>query len=261
GGLASPCTFRFSIHVFPFQIINNYLDGTQGEAMGSMSGLHFRDSNRKVDYVLVYHYRKRLTQHKSGAGSLGPIHRAASMAIVSNGETKKGCLNLQPDSGQHIPQEAQVIELDPLDTLEEEKRLQREEYECNLAAAGLEIEKDIENKSQGLNFVRIHATWQVLSREAELLKIKMPTKKMYEIKEEEGIVKKLSEIWCKLFEPLQPHVPQEDTKMKNLSYPFSREKIYLGNSKMKHKTCSGQTNRFLQVLHAGSCSLLAKIHS
>lgn len=50
---------------------------------------------------------------------------------------------------------------------------------------------------------------------------------MYEIKEEGGIVKKLSEIWRKLSEPLQPQVPQEDTKMKSLSYPFSREKIYL----------------------------------
>ncbi|XP_021249264.1 anoctamin-2 isoform X1 [Numida meleagris] len=214
-------------------IINNYLDGTQGEAMDSMGGMHIRDSKRKVDYVLVYHYRKCLTQHQPGAGSPGPMQRAASMAIVSNGETRKGCLELQPDNGQHAPQEAQVIELDPLDTLEEEKRLQREEYECNLVAAGLEIEKDVENKSQGLNFVRIHAPWQVLSREAELLKIKMPTKKMYEIKEEGGIVKKLSEIWCKLTGPLQPQVPQEDTKMKNLSYPFSREKMHLYNIRDK----------------------------
>lgn len=118
--------------------------------MDSMSGMHFRDSNRKVDYVLVYHYRKRLTQHNPGAGSPGPMHRAASMAIVSNGETKKGCLNLQSDNDQHTPQETQVIELDPLDALEEEKRLQREEYESNLMAAGLEIEKDIEVRRRKL---------------------------------------------------------------------------------------------------------------
>uniref|UniRef100_A0A8C2U0E4 Anoctamin n=1 Tax=Coturnix japonica TaxID=93934 RepID=A0A8C2U0E4_COTJA len=191
-----PITF----YLYPCIIINNYLDGTEREAMDSMSGTHFRDSNRKVDYVLVYHYRKRFTQHQPGAGSLGPMHRAASMTIASNGETKKSCLKLQRDNGQNAPQEAQVIELDPLDTLEEEKRQQREEYECNLMAAGLEIEKDVE---------------------------------MYKIKEEGGILKKLSEIWCKLSEPLQPQVPQEDTKMKSLSYPFSREKIYLYNIRDK----------------------------
>uniref|UniRef100_A0A8C0H1I5 Anoctamin n=1 Tax=Chelonoidis abingdonii TaxID=106734 RepID=A0A8C0H1I5_CHEAB len=171
--------------------INNYLDGTQVEARGGTSpgGKHFRDSKRKVDYVLAYHYRKRASQHQRSIGSLGHLHRPSPLAIISNGEMGK---------------KAQMIEMSPLDALEEEKREQREEYERNLVEAGLELEKDIENKSHGLSFVRIHAPWNVLSREAEFLKIKMPTKKMYEIKEEGGILKKLCEIWHKATKPLQP---------------------------------------------------------
>lgn len=36
----------------------------------------------------------------------------------------------------------------------------------------------MQSKSQGSVFVRIHAPWQVLAREAEFLKIKVPTKKV-----------------------------------------------------------------------------------
>lgn len=36
----------------------------------------------------------------------------------------------------------------------------------------------LQSKSQGSVFVRIHAPWQVLAREAEFLKIKVPTKKV-----------------------------------------------------------------------------------
>ncbi|NXH49138.1 ANO2 protein, partial [Dicaeum eximium] len=225
-------------------IINNYMEGTQAEARdkASPSGLHFRDSKRKVDYVLAYHYRRRLAPHTPGAASPEPRRGSASVTPVSNGGTRKDHSEQQQqqDNGQRVLQEwpglpgLEVLQLSPLDAVEEEKRLQREEYERNLLEAGLEIEKDPENKSQGLSFVRIHAPWQVLSREAELLKIKMPTKKMYEITEEKGILKTLNEIWCKLTEPLQPQVPQqENTKMKTLSYPFSREKIYLYNIKDK----------------------------
>ncbi|NXX93095.1 ANO2 protein, partial [Centropus bengalensis] len=224
-------------------IINNYLDGTQGgaEDKTSPSGMHFRDSKRKVDYVLAYHYRKHLTRHPPDVGSPEPMRGSASLALVLNGGAGKSRAEQQrEDGGQHVlqvqvgPSGTEVIELGPLDALEEEKQLQREEYERNLVEAGLEIEKDPENKSQGLSFVRIHAPWQVLSREAELLKIKMPTKKMYEITEEGGIFKKLNEIWCKLTGPLKPQVPQpENTNMKSLSYPFSREKIYLYNIKDK----------------------------
>ncbi|XP_053912431.1 anoctamin-2 [Cuculus canorus] len=231
------------VESFSSPIINNYLDGTQGgaEDKASPGGMYFRDSKRKVDYVLAYHYRKRLTRHPPGMGLPEPMHRSASLALVLNGGAGKSHAEQQQEhGGQHALQEqvgtpwTEVIELGPLDALEEEKLLQREEFERNLMEAGLEIEKDPENKSQGLSFVRIHAPWQVLSREAELLKIKMPTKKLYEITEEGGILKKLNEMWCKLTEPLQPQVPQQgDTNMKSLSYPFSREKIYLYNIKDK----------------------------
>ncbi|XP_044278201.1 anoctamin-2 [Varanus komodoensis] len=211
-------------------VINNYLDGAQVGVTEKTSpgGMHFRDSKRKVDYVLAYHYRKCSSQ--SGGGSPGLLHRP--VAIISNGETAKSQPEQQQQQhGQDVSSpDVEVVDLGPLDPLEEAKREQRDEFERNLMEAGLEIEKDVENKSQGLSFVRIHAPWNVLSREAEFLKIKMPTKKTYEIKEEGGIVKKLSKIWHKLTEPLQPKVPQQNsTRMKNLSYPFAREKIYLYN--------------------------------
>ncbi|CAM5082002.1 unnamed protein product [Natator depressus] len=245
--------------------INNYLDGTQVGARGGTSpgGMHFRDSKRKVDYVLAYHYRKRASQHQRGIGSLGPLHRPSPLAIISNGEMGKSHSEQQQNQRQNAPQqqhvqpEAQMIEMSPVDALEEEKREQREEYERNLVEAGLEIEKDIENKSYGLSFVRIHAPWNVLSREAEFLKIKMPTKKMYEIKEEGGILKKLYEIWQKTTKPLQPKVPQQNnTKMKSLSYPFSREKIYLYNIKDKDTFFDNATRSRIvrEILKRTSCT-------
>ncbi|GAB0177353.1 anoctamin-2 [Grus japonensis] len=110
--------------------------------------MHFRDSKRKVDYVLAYHYRKRLARHPPGVGSPEPTRGSASLALVSNGGTGKGCAEpQQQDGGQPALQQRprpEVIELGPLDALEEEKRLQREEYERNLVEAGLEIEKDPE---------------------------------------------------------------------------------------------------------------------
>ncbi|XP_007436264.1 anoctamin-2-like, partial [Python bivittatus] len=222
-GRSEPASYRKTCNS---PVINNYLDGAQLSVPESTSpgGMHFRDSKRKVDYVLVYHYRK----HSSvpGGDPPGPLQRPVSLAIISNGETAKSQQKQQEGSTP----EAQVIDLTPQDALEGAKQEQREEFERNLIEAGLELEKDVENKSQGLIFVRIHAPWNVLSREAEILKIKMPTKRTYEIKEEGGIVKKLSSVWQKFTEPLQPKVPEQNaTRMKNLSYPFSREKVYLYN--------------------------------
>lgn len=143
-------------------IVNNYMEASEPVfSEACVSRMHFRDSQRKVDYVLAYHYRKRAAHPGHGV----PGH---SLAIVSNGETGK-----EPHAGG--PGD---IELGPLDALEEERKEQREEFEHNLLEAGLELEKDVESKHQGSIFVRIHAPWQVLAREAEFLKIKVPTKKV-----------------------------------------------------------------------------------
>ncbi|XP_067325042.1 anoctamin-2 isoform X2 [Anolis sagrei] len=212
-------------------VINNYMDGAQvGATERTVPGMmHFRDSKRKVDYVLAYHYRKRISHVEDG--SPGPLHRPPSLAIISNGETAKTQSEQQQQCNPDAPcPDSETVDMSPLDVLEETKWEQRNQFESNLVEAGLEIEKDVEKKSQGLSFVRIHAPWNVLSREAEFLKIKMPTKKTYKIKEDGGILKKMSEIWHQFTKPLQPNVPRRNnTRMKNLSYPFSREKMYLYN--------------------------------
>eukprot|EP00070_Physeter_catodon_P040392 XP_028347286.1 anoctamin-2-like [Physeter catodon] len=92
------------------------------------------------------------------------------------------------------------------------------------------LPRPLQSKSQGSVFVRIHAPWQVLAREAEFLKIKVPTKETYVIKSGGSIAKTFNKILQKLSAPLKPRVPEHsDNRMKILSYPFSREKMHLYN--------------------------------
>ncbi|XP_072509807.1 anoctamin-2 isoform X2 [Notamacropus eugenii] len=227
-------------------VINNFLDPndpTSSEAR--QSRMHFLDNQRKVDYVLVYHYRNRGGQPVQGSSS---GHRAP-LAVISNGEMGK-----EPNASR---QGDMMIEMGPQDALEEERKEQREEFEYNLMEAGLELEKDLENKNQGSSFVRIHAPWQVLTREAEFLKIKVPTKKMYEIKSKNTITAKFNDIVQKLTLPLLPHIPEHsNNKMKNLSYPFSREKLYLYNIKDKDTFFNNATRSRIvhEILKRTSCS-------
>ncbi|CAO2606660.1 Ano2, partial [Lemmus lemmus] len=221
-------------------VINNYLDVNEPQSEARLSRMHFHDNQRKVDYVLAYHYRKRGAHQGHGS----PGH---SLAVISNGETGK----------EHHAGGPGDIELGPLDALEEERREQRDEFEHNLMAAGLELEKDLESKSHGSVFVRIHAPWQVLAREAEFLKIKVPTKKMYEIKAGGSIAKKFSAVLQTLSSPLQPRVPEHsNNRMKNLSYPFSREKMYLYNIQEKDTFFDNATRSRIvhEILKRTACS-------
>ncbi|MXQ83637.1 hypothetical protein E5288_WYG014539 [Bos mutus] len=195
-------------------VINNYLEASEPvSSEARVSRMHFYDSQRKVDYVLAYHYRKR----GAHPGHSSPGH---NLAIVSNGETGK-----DPQAGA--------------------------------PALLFLLVCPFQSKSQGSVFVRIHAPWQVLAREAEFLKIKVPTKKMYEIKSQGSIAKTFSKILHKLSAPLKPRVPEHsNSRMKNLSYPFSREKMYLYNIQDKDTFFDNATRSRIvhEILKRTTCS-------
>uniref|UniRef100_A0A3Q2E1R5 Anoctamin n=1 Tax=Cyprinodon variegatus TaxID=28743 RepID=A0A3Q2E1R5_CYPVA len=126
-------------------------------------GLFFADGKRKVDYVLCYKCKKR-------RGS------KPRLSISSNGNLPiilPVRLETEAESGEAggAAGDAEDSKLS-----EEEKALMREEFEAGLLEAGLQIERDKE-KSNGISFIRLHIPWSILSREAELQKIKVAVKK------------------------------------------------------------------------------------
>ncbi|CDQ94776.1 unnamed protein product [Oncorhynchus mykiss] len=171
-------------------------------------------SSQMVDYVLVFYQRKQISVrggdrlHRLSAPP-HPPHRLSRSA--GDGEV---CVEVE-------------LEADPA---EGEMVLIREEFEARLLEAGLEMERDTEVRVYGPSFTRLHVPWQVLSREAEFLKIKVPTKKSYDLKQENGFSASLSEFWRKVNQPFQPNIPQlGHSTTKQLSHCFSRDKLHLFN--------------------------------
>ncbi|KAM8740906.1 anoctamin-2b isoform 2-T2 [Acanthopagrus schlegelii] len=204
----------------------------------SAEGLCFSDGRRKVDYVLVFHQRRHGSIRSPASTSVSHDR----LSIVSNGNFPP---SVGPDAeagrGGGVQGEAAnagevFMELgcsggnEPTEPADHEMRLIRQEFEANLLEAGLEIERNNELKTHGPSFTRLHAPWPVLCREAEFLKIKVPTKTSYELKEESGFGSRMSTLWRKLNQPFQPKVPHQDhERTKFLSHCFSRDKIHLYN--------------------------------
>uniref|UniRef100_A0A669C8Q8 Anoctamin n=1 Tax=Oreochromis niloticus TaxID=8128 RepID=A0A669C8Q8_ORENI len=170
--------------------------------MGSTSGphaigegLYFSDGRRKVDYVLVFHQRRHTSIRSPASASVSQDR----LSIVSNG----------------------AGDGEPMEPGDHEMRLIRQEFEANLIEAGLEIERDRELKSHGPSFTRVHAPWPVLCREAEFLKIRVPTKTVR------------SETLTKPFQPKVPH--QDHGRTKFLSHCFSRDKLHLYSAFYKYQ--------------------------
>ncbi|XP_051477627.1 anoctamin-1 isoform X3 [Apus apus] len=220
-----PPTEEKGIHIINIRAIEDIgYDQHESTLLNSLSknpdadckyGLYFRDGKRKVDYILVYQYKKSSTG------------RTLTKRVHHNDSSVRSTKQDQPLPGKGV--QLEMGECEPhVDYHEDDKRFRREEYEGNLVEAGLELERDEDTKIHGVGFVKIHAPWNVLCREAEFLKLKMPTKKMYQINQTHGLLKKINSVIQKITEPIQPKVAEHKPQtVKRLSYPFSREKQHL----------------------------------
>uniref|UniRef100_G3PN04 Anoctamin n=1 Tax=Gasterosteus aculeatus aculeatus TaxID=481459 RepID=G3PN04_GASAC len=197
---------------------NLYAD--EGSPLYSRLGPYFTDGRRRVDYVLAYHIQKpsSIRRQPSRFGDNGFIHRLRrSMSMRSSRAP------LQPKEDPEIAAQEQRTDYN-----ENDKRFRRDEFEENLLETGLQLEKDEGARQYGRLSVRVHAPWNVLCREAEFMKLKMPTKKVYEVKQGSNVVEKIRLFIHKVTAPLHPKVDaNRPQSVKPLSHPFSREKQHL----------------------------------
>ncbi|XP_075998710.1 anoctamin-1 [Genypterus blacodes] len=185
-------------------------------------GLYFADGKRKVDYILCYKYKKRRSSK-------------SRLSVTSNGSLPllpvPGLFELERDS---VEPSTAAVEPEESKLTYEEKAVIREEFEAALLEAGLQIERDKE-RAQGIGFIRLHIPWPILSREAELQKIKVAVKKKCELRRRTGIVGFWDSTVTKLTKPFQPDVPDFDVQrdsetrsnFKTLKHPFIRDKLHM----------------------------------
>ncbi|TRZ00884.1 hypothetical protein DNTS_015618 [Danionella cerebrum] len=199
------------------QDANDISVDTEEPGPGPGGGLCFSDGRRRVDYVLVYHCKRRQSQHRTSIISNGNVVQSPSPSRKSTkGDVSDAVIETGLGTG-------------PINGLKDKIR---EEFERGLQEEGLEIEQDREMRT--VRFTRLHVPWSVLSREAELLKIRVPTKKTYQLKEKTGLLGLMSSVWTKIIQPFQPGVPEpENPRTRVLSEPFSRDKLHLFDIKSK----------------------------
>uniref|UniRef100_A0AAZ3Q7M8 Anoctamin n=1 Tax=Oncorhynchus tshawytscha TaxID=74940 RepID=A0AAZ3Q7M8_ONCTS len=180
---------------------------TPEENTGCQHGLYFQDGERRVDYILTYHIKKPSSSRSNRQSS-----RFTDNAFTRS--IRRGTARLGRAPTPQPRGDPEVASQDhSMDYHVDDKRLHREEFEGNLRDMGMELEKDEDTKTPGVGFVKIHAPWHVLCREAEFMKLKMPTKKVYEMKQSTGVGAKINTLVNKATEPLYPNV--EDNRTHN----------------------------------------------
>ncbi|XP_045888564.1 anoctamin-1a isoform X4 [Micropterus dolomieu] len=211
-------------------------------------GPYFSDG-RQVDYVLAYHIQKpsSIRRRLSRFGDNNFIRRLRRSLSMRNSRA-----HLQTKEDPEIAAQEQQT-----DYHEDDKRFRREEFEENLLEMGLELEKDEASKIPGIGFLKIHAPWNVLCREAEFMKLKMPTKKVYEVKQGNNLVEKIRLFIHKVTAPLHPKVDaNRPQSVKSLSHPFSREKQHLFDLSDRDKFFDSKTRNSIvyEVLKRTRCT-------
>uniref|UniRef100_A0A3Q1FXX8 Anoctamin dimerisation domain-containing protein n=1 Tax=Acanthochromis polyacanthus TaxID=80966 RepID=A0A3Q1FXX8_9TELE len=223
----------------------NYMNIYDGSPLNPQLGPYFSDGRRRVDYVLAYHIQKPsgIRRQSSRFGDTNFIRRLRRSLSMRSSRAP-----LQPKEDPEITAQEQRT-----DYHEDDKRFRREEFEENLLETGLELEKDDGCKIPGIGFLKIHAPWNVLCREAEFMKLKMPTKKVYDVKQGSNLVEKIRLFIHKVTAPLHPKVDaNRPDSVKSLSHPFSREKQHL--HKIVHLFSTGAKNTLCAQRHCYACA-------
>uniref|UniRef100_UPI003AAF5EFD anoctamin-1a isoform X2 n=1 Tax=Centroberyx gerrardi TaxID=166262 RepID=UPI003AAF5EFD len=212
-------------------------------------GPYFADGRRRVDYVLTYQIQKPGSVRRQSSRFVdNTIIRRLRRSLSMRGSRAP----LQPKEDPEIAAKEQRT-----DYHEDDKRFRREEFEENLLEMGLELEKDEGSKIPGIGFLKIHAPWKVLCREAEFMKLKMPTKKVYEVKQGSNVVEKIRLFIHKVTAPLHPNVEaNRPQSVKPLSHPFSREKQHLFDLSDRDKFFDSKTRSSIvyEVLKRTRCT-------
>ncbi|XP_076602096.1 anoctamin-1a isoform X2 [Chaetodon auriga] len=220
-----------------------------GSSQEPGQGPYFSDGRRRVDYVLAYHIQKptSIRRQSSRFGNNSFIQRLRRSLSIRSSRAQ-----LQPKEDPEIAAQEQRS-----DYHEDDKRFRREEFEENLLETGLELEKDEKSKIPGIGFLKIHAPWNVLCREAEFMKLKMPTKKVYDVKQGSSLVEKIRLFIHKVTAPLHPKVDaNRPQSIKSLSHPFSREKQHLFDLSDRDKFFDSKTRSSIvyEVLKRTRCT-------
>ncbi|KAM4602805.1 anoctamin-1a [Polymixia lowei] len=216
---------------------------------GSRPGPYLADGRRRVDYVLTYPIQKpgsvrRRSSRFADNTIIRRLRRSLSM--------RSSRAPLQPKEDPEVAAQDQQVNYH-----EDDKRFRREEFEENLLEMGLELEKDEGASISGIGFLKIHAPWKVLCREAEFMKLKMPTKKVYEVKQGSNVVEKIRLFIHKVTTPLHPNVEANRLQsVKPLSHPFSREKQHLFDLSDRDKFFDSKTRSSIvyEVLKRTRCT-------